>query len=52
MQKIGHVMSRYHPDFDDAYQFTAACENRLILVSFDTGFDRTPLKRMTPEQAR
>ena len=52
MQKIVHVMSQYHLDFDDAYQFTAAEEYRLILVSFDTGFDETPLKRMTPKQAR
>jgi len=52
MQKIVHVMSQYHLDFDDAYQFTAAEEYRLILVSFDTDFDRTPLKRMTPKHAR
>ncbi len=52
MQKIAHSMALYHLDFDDAYQFTAAEEYRLILVSFDTDFDRTPLKRMTPKQAR
>jgi predicted nucleic acid-binding protein len=52
MQKIVHSMALYHLDFDDAYQFTAADEYRLILVSFDSDFDRTPLKRMTPKQAR
>jgi hypothetical protein len=45
-------MSQYHLDFDDAYQFTAAEEYSLILVSFDTDFDRTSLKRMNPKQAR
>jgi predicted nucleic acid-binding protein len=51
MHKIVHSMALYHLDFDDAYQFTAANEYGLILVSFDTDFDRTPIKRMTPKQA-
>ena len=45
-------MALYHLDFDDAYQYTAADEHGLVLVSFDTDFDRTPLQRMTPKQAR
>ena len=45
-------MALYHLDFDDAYQYTAADEYGHVLVSFDTDFDRTPLKRITPKQAR
>lgn len=48
--KLVHSMSLYHLDFDDAYQFTAADEYGLILVSFDTDFDRTPIRRSTPNQ--
>jgi len=52
LQKLVHSMALYHLDFDDAYQYTAADEHGHILVSFDTDFDRTPLKRITPKQAR
>jgi len=52
LQKLVHSMALYHLDFDDAYQYTAADEHGFILVSFDTDFDRTPLKRITPKQAR
>jgi hypothetical protein len=38
------------PVFNDAYQFIAADEYGLVLVSFDTGFDRIPLQRRTPQQ--
>ncbi|MCC6795618.1 MAG: type II toxin-antitoxin system VapC family toxin [Candidatus Hydrogenedentes bacterium] len=43
--------AEYGLDFDDAYQFTAAVLNDLKIVSLDTDFDRTPLGRLTPEQA-
>ncbi|MDO8871125.1 MAG: PIN domain-containing protein [Methanoregula sp.] len=52
LQKLVHSMALYRLDFDDAYQYTAADEYGLVLVSFDTDFDRTPLQRMTPKQAR
>jgi hypothetical protein len=52
LQKLVHSMALYHLDFDDAYQYTAADEHGFVLVSFDADFDRTPLKRMTPKQAR
>ncbi|MDO9034773.1 MAG: PIN domain-containing protein [Methanoregula sp.] len=51
LQKLVHSMALYQLDFDDAYQYTAADEHGFVLVSFDTDFDRTPLKRMTPKQA-
>ena len=50
LQKLVQSMAQYHLDFDDAYQFIAADEYGLILVSFDTDFDRTPLQRRTPQQ--
>nr|HID14904.1 PIN domain-containing protein [Anaerolineae bacterium] len=37
-------------DFDDAYQYVAAEEYGLTLVSFDTDFDRTERGRKTPAQ--
>jgi len=52
LQKLVHSMALYRLDFDDAYQYTAAAEHGLVLVSFDTDFDRTPVQRMTPGQAR
>jgi len=33
---------------DDAYQYVAAEENDLILMSFDTDFDQTKLGKKTP----
>jgi predicted nucleic acid-binding protein len=52
-QKLVHSLALYHPDFDDAYHYPTADEHGLVLVlSFDTDFDRTPLQRMTPKQAR
>lgn len=38
-------------DFDDAYQYVLAERRGLHLVSFDTDFDRTPLRRVTPAVA-
>lgn len=35
-------------DFDDAYQYIAARNSDLILVSFDKDFDKTDIKRTTP----
>jgi predicted nucleic acid-binding protein len=35
-------------DFDDAYQYVAARNNDLILVSFDKDFDSTNIQRKTP----
>lgn len=36
-------------DFDDAYQYVAADKHNLIIVSFDSDFDRTERGRMTPQ---
>lgn len=42
------AMSEQNLDFDDAYQYVAARNNDLILVSFDKDFDSTDIQRKTP----
>jgi len=51
LHRLIRVMEQYHLDFDDAYQYTAADEYHLLLVSFDADFDQTPIRRLTPAQA-
>lgn len=46
-----NVAERFSLDFDDAYQYVAAVQLNLILVSFDSDFDRTDLERNTPAQS-
>jgi hypothetical protein len=48
LQKPVHSMALYHLDFDDAYQYTAADEHGLVLVSFDTDFLQNSLKKNNP----
>lgn len=43
------VMQQFRPDFDDAYQYVAAEKHNLVLVSFDSDFDRTERGRKTPQ---
>ena len=38
----------YGLDFDDAYQYVAATQNDLEIVSFDSDFDATDLGRLHP----
>ena len=42
--------STYRLDFDDAYQYAISKNKELILVSYDRDFDKTPEKRMIPEE--
>ena len=42
---------RFNLDFDDAYQYVAALEHGLTLVSFDKDFDTTELGKKTPSEA-
>ena len=44
------VRQRFHLDFDDAYQYTVAEKYDLIIVSFDSDFDRTDLGRKVPAE--
>ena len=42
------LINEHKLDFDDAYQYLAAQQNGLTLVSFDSDFDRTDGGRRTP----
>ncbi|MFZ3209553.1 MAG: PIN domain-containing protein [Geobacteraceae bacterium] len=50
LKRISSVQKQFGLDFDDAYQYVAATENELTLVSFDSDFDKTPLGRKTPAE--
>ncbi|OPX62545.1 MULTISPECIES: PIN domain-containing protein [unclassified Methanoregula] len=47
--KIAEVSTRFHLDFDDAYQYTIADLNNLTIVSYDRDFDRTEKGRREPQ---
>ena len=49
-QEIVEVIRRFNLDFDDAYQYVAAATHNLILLSFDSDFDRTERKRRSPHE--
>lgn len=48
---IADTMKQFRLDFDDAYQYVAAQKYGLVLVSFDSDFDRTPRGRTLPKEA-
>jgi predicted nucleic acid-binding protein len=48
MERLEHVSTTFNLDFDDAYQYVIAEKFGLVLVSFDTDFDRTDTKRIIP----
>ena len=48
MERLEQVATTFSLDFDDAYQYVVAEKFGLTLVSFDTDFDRTDLKRIIP----
>ena len=48
MTRVEEVAGVFGLDFDDAYQYVIAEKFDLILVSFDTDFDRTDKKRTFP----
>ncbi|MEM3484217.1 MAG: PIN domain-containing protein [Candidatus Methanomethyliaceae archaeon] len=50
MELIVEAMQRFKLDFDDAYQYVAAEQYRLTIVSFDADFDRTERGRKTPDK--
>jgi hypothetical protein len=49
--RIAKVAQQFRLDFDDAYQYVAAEKHNLVIVSFDSDFDRTERGRLTPDQA-
>jgi len=50
LKRLLTVRKKFHLDFDDAYQYVAAKRDNLILVSFDTDFDKTDIGRKTPAE--
>lgn len=44
------TIDKYKLDFDDAYQYVAAEQNGLTIISFDDDFDRTEKGRTTPAE--
>jgi len=52
MQRLVDVMTRFHLDFDDAYQYVAAEKYDAVIVSFDGDFDRTERGKRTPGEIR
>ncbi len=52
LQTLDLVVPKFNLDFDDAYQYAVAKKHNLQLISFDTDFDKTDLKRKTPAEVR
>ncbi len=50
-EQITGAMGAQRLDFDDAYQYVAVHQIGAALVSFDTDFDHTDLRRLTPPEA-
>jgi predicted nucleic acid-binding protein len=48
MVRVEEVVPAYGMDFDDACQQVVCGKNDLVLISFDTHFDRTARKRVIP----
>ncbi|MEW6726113.1 MAG: PIN domain-containing protein [Bacillota bacterium] len=48
MEEVISAEEQFGFDFDDAYQYVAAEKHGLILVSFDSDFDKTDRGRKTP----
>jgi predicted nucleic acid-binding protein len=50
MEKVIMVSLLFGIDFDNAYQYAVAEKYGLIIISFDSDFDRTELGRKTPKE--
>ncbi len=50
LKGVADRSQRLRLDFDDAYQYTAAEQEGLTIVSCDADFDRTPRRRKTPAE--
>ena len=50
MTRVTEAGKAYKLDFDDAYQYASADKFGLVLVSFDSDFDRTPRRRKSPSE--
>jgi uncharacterized protein len=52
MSLVTEAAKKYKLDFDDAYQYASADKFGLILVSFDSDFDRTPRRKQSPSEIK
>jgi len=50
MDRVVTTSKEFNLDFDDSYQYVVAEKYDLILVSFDSDFDRTSKGRKTPSE--
>jgi len=50
MSSGSDVVERFGLDFDDAYQYVSAQKFDLVLVSFDSDFDKTDQGKMVPSE--
>lgn len=50
VENLVDAMDKYNLDFDDAYQYIAAEQNELTIVSFDRDLDRTARGKKTPAE--
>lgn len=50
MQDLVHAARGFDLDFDDAYQYAVAEKYNLVIMSFDSDFDRTERGRKTPAE--
>ncbi len=50
MESVISASQKFSLDFDDAYQYTVALRYGLILISFDTDFQRTDKGYKTPSE--
>jgi predicted nucleic acid-binding protein len=48
MKQLVLIKQKFNLDFNDAYQYAVAEKFDLIIVSFDSDFDKTYLGRKTP----
>lgn len=50
IKKVVETSKKYNLDFDDALQYFVAKREKLVIISYDKDFDKTPKKRKVPEQ--
>ncbi len=51
LPQVVRYQQQFGLDFDDAYQYTVAEMNSLVIISFDADFDRTIKGRVAPLDA-
>jgi len=52
MEDVINTAQKFSLDFDDAYQYVAAEQYGLTIISFDSDFDRTEKGRKTPDHIK